>query len=190
MSWTEYVSGGVGPPTIAVYNAGGQRILCVELPATAALAESFETVNIRHTNLAGSFVDIPRGFRYRARVHLPYVDAATWRALATAFASWRAGCRLTFQPHADCANISYEVVPAGDFAFPYLAGKYLGYAGSLELAGAELLAAIPMTWEWNYFCAADEGSYAAGEISYFAAAAEEDYAPAEPAFFCPAAAAG
>jgi len=190
MTWTECVSGGVGSPVVAVYDASARRTMRLELPPTAALAESFEAVNVRHTNLSGTLLDNPRGFRYHVNVRLPFVDAATWRALAAAFAAWRAGARLTFQPHADCAKIVYEVSPVADFAFPYVAGKYLGYAGTLELVGAELLAAIPMTWEWDYFCASGEGTYNPGEISYFAAVAEEGYAPAEPAYFCPAAAAG
>lgn len=190
MSWVEYVSGGVGRSIIAAYDALERCILQLELPPSAALVESYEAIKLRHINLAGKVLDTPRGFRYHARIQIPHMDAATWRMIAALFAAWRAGSRVAFQPHADCAKIVYTVVPSADFCFPYAGGKYLGYAGILELTGAELLTTIPITWEWDHFCAADEVNYNPAEISYFAAVGAEGYSAAEPAYFCPAVNAG
>ncbi len=183
MSWTSYVSGGVGPARLAVLDAAGREVRACELPPSAELTESFEAVAVRRAAANGVLVEVPRGFRYRVKVKMGYVEVGWWRELALAFSAWRAGARLRFWPHADCERIYYAAAPAADFLFGYVAGKYLGYAGTLELVGTELLPYIPMTWTWDYFCAAGEEGYEPGEISYFADAAEEEYAPGEASLF-------
>jgi len=118
------------------------------------------------------------------------MDVAAWRELAAAFSAYRAGARLRFWPHADCGAIWYYVAPAGDFAFPYVAGKLVGYAGALELVGTTLVPYIPTPTSWNYFCAAGEEGYDPAEITFFTAADEENYAPDEESFFSAAGAVG
>lgn len=185
MSWNQDVSGGVKPPVLIAADAG-RIIATFELPTSAALTETFETVSVRKTALDGALVDSPRGFRYRARVHMPYVEVSVWRGLAAAFSAYRAGADLLFRPHGDYPKITYAVAPAADFAFPYVAGKYLGYAGTLELVGTTLLDYIPTSAVWNYFCAADEQGYGPNEISLFTDADENRYAFDEPSLFSPA----
>jgi hypothetical protein len=190
MSWSNNVSGGVAPPRLAVANAAAKAVRELSFPAAAALEETFEAVSIRRAAINGDTVEVPRGFRYRARVKLPFVELAFWRELAAAFSAWRAGGRLRFWPHADCDEISYEVLPAGDFIFPYVAGKYVGYAGTLELVAAVLLPFVPAAASWNYFTAAGETGYAPAELTHFTDADEEDYASDELSHFSPARAAG
>jgi hypothetical protein len=183
MSWNDNVSGGTGPPVLETRDDAGRVVLTLAFPASAALTESFDVASVRHTALDGTLLDTPRGYRYRARVAMPSLAVATWRGLTAALALWRAGGRLRFYPHDDCERIYYDVVPAADFAFPYVSGKYLGYAGTLELAGTELLPFIPATWDWAYYCAAAEDGYDPDEITYFTAAGEPDYDDAEISYF-------
>ncbi len=183
MSWSNYVSGGVGPPQLAVEAAGGKIARSFDFPDSAQLTERFEVVSVRRAAVNGTLVDIPRGYRYRAKVKLPHVEVAWWRQLAVAFSAYRAGARLLFWPHADCPKICYAVVPAADFAFPYLAGKYLGYAGTLGLVGTTLLPNIPMTATWYYLCDAGETGYDPAEITFFTSVDETNYSPAEESFF-------
>jgi len=180
------VSGGVAPPRLAALGPTGREIWSCELPAHAEVGESFEAVSARRVNMNGALVDIPRGFRYAVKVKMAYLTLAEWRELAAAFTLWRAGFGLRFWPHADCEAIRYDVVPAADFSFPYVAGKYLGYAGTLELTGTALLPYIPAAARYSYFCAAGTTGYAPDEITHFTAAAEEHYAPAETSHFSPA----
>jgi hypothetical protein len=186
MSWENLVSGGVAPPRLEVTDDAGRVAAAYELPPGAALTESYDVATVRHTVLDGGVLDEPRGFRYRVRVTLPYMEVAYWRGLVAAFGAYRAGARLRFLPHGDCPRIAYEVVPAAEFTFPYAAGKYVGYAGQLELVGVELLPFIPATWAWDHFCAVGETGYEPDEVAHFSGAGETEYAPDEAALFAAA----
>lgn len=190
MSWSEKVAGGVGPPRLALLGPGGRVIKQLTFPADAALEETFDAVVARAVAVTGGVVEVPRGFRYRARVRFAFMEVGVWRDVAGVFAAWRAGATLRFWPHADCDAIFYDVVPEGDFAFPYVAGKMVGYAGTLTLIGKELLPYIPAPAAFHYFCDAEEEGYAEAEITHFTSAAEENYATAEESFFSPVEAVG
>lgn len=183
MSWSDYVSGGVGPAALKVEAGGGDREIV--FPETAELTERFEAITVRRVALNGEVLDLPRGFRYHARLRLGWLDVDGWRRLAAAFAAWRAGARWRFVPHTDCPGIAYDVAPACEFSFGYVAGKYLGYAGQLELMGTALTRFIPAPWQWRYFCSVAEAGYGTGETTYFTAAGE-NYNPGEESHFSPA----
>jgi hypothetical protein len=161
MSWNYFVSGGVAPPraVLATTQAVMPSAVMVDLPETgsAGMQEAFEEVVLNEDQtMSGSQRHLTAGFRYRIKIHYPYLNLADYRKLVQiiTYSNNRGG--FYFLPHSD-GEWQFRVAACSGCNFNYVGGKYLGYEGTLELVGLDLLRSIPIDSEvgWSDFCHPD-----------------------------------
>jgi hypothetical protein len=161
MSWNDFVSGGVAPPCaiLATTQATTESAVSVDLPDTgsAGMQEAFEEVVLSEDEtMSGSHRHLAAGFRYHIRIHYPYLSLADYRKLVQIISYSQSRGGFYFLPHSD-GEWQFRVAVCEGCKFNYVGGKYLGYEGTLELVGLDLLRSIPIDSEigWSDFCHPD-----------------------------------
>lgn len=161
MSFSSFISGGVAPPRaiLATTQTNMAAAVTVDLPDTgsAGMQETFEEVVLADDEtLSGSHRHLTAGFRYHIKIHYPYLSLADYRKLVQIITYSNNWGGLYFLPHSD-GEWQFRVAANDGCKFNYVGGKYLGYEGTLELVGLDLLRSIPIDSEvgWSDFCHPD-----------------------------------
>jgi len=161
MSFSSFVSGGVAPPraVLATTQANMPEAVTVDLPQTgsAGMQEAFEEIVLAEDEtMSGSRRYLTAGFRYHIKIHYPYLSLADYRKLVQIITYSNNCGGFYFLPHSD-GEWQFRVAAGSGCNFNYVGGKFLGYEGTLELIGLDLLRSIPIDSEvgWSDFCSPD-----------------------------------
>ncbi|MGQ9706850.1 MAG: hypothetical protein ACUVWP_07645 [bacterium] len=179
------VEGGIMPPRLVCHNIDGNILKTVDIPYKGyiPITESFEQVSDRYITIDGRLNVIHKGYRYRCKIKLSYLDKYTLRQIKIIHNHLKDNNYLIIYPHRDRLDIRYRVEIEEPFSFGYLSGRMIGYSGILRLIGVDLLSAIPTDYKIAYFNSVDR-EYEESEITHFTSSDEENYDEDEISQFC------